>query len=36
MLLKFISSMFSIFTGPLIESTFNIMDDIVGNDRIDR
>ena len=33
MLQKFISAMLSIFSGPLIESTFNIMDDIVEKDR---
>ena len=28
-----ISALMSIFSGPLIESTFNIMDDIVEKDR---
>ena len=32
MLQKVISAMLSISSGPLIENTFNIMDDIVGND----
>ena len=33
MLQKLISATLSIFSGPLIESTFNIMDDIVEKDR---
>ena len=33
MLQKFISAMLSIFSGPLIEGTFNVMDDIVEKDR---
>ena len=30
---KLISALLSIFSGPLVESTFNIMDDIVEKDR---
>ena len=33
MLLKFISAMLSLLSGPLIESTYNIMDDNVEKDR---
>jgi hypothetical protein len=32
-LLRLVSAVLSVFSGPLIESTFNIMDDIIENDR---
>lgn len=33
LLTKLITSLLSVFSGPLMESTFNIMDDIVEKDR---
>ncbi|KAL8618685.1 hypothetical protein ACOMHN_048861 [Nucella lapillus] len=33
LLKRLVSALLSIFTGPLVEATFNIMDDIVENDR---
>lgn len=33
-LAKLVKALLSLFTGPLVEGSFNIMDDIIENDRV--